>query len=318
MKVLGLIGITFPTSDYTSILQWVSQNLDYDAKVLSYLHREQDIDSKITVIVNRNGGIPLYVKQNLALERHLYNDLIIGDLGPLAFKITVSDIQHTYLLLKTKKLTFTSKILETYDGRLLFWVKDAFNNSFIFEELTSFPGVNMVKKAIYGINSVIIGVSDIGQAIKFYSNLGYKVKTELDYTDDLEPIKSGKKILKRVILERKDTSHILQDFIGKTYLDLVQAQPNKPASISNFKLNFLIDGLNQIDKDYEFEVIDNDEVTFLRAKIYDSNMAIEHNVLDIVRLKFYQTLQWNLKYPKLKISDSKKLKFILNNALEKI
>ncbi len=317
MKVLGLLGITFPTSDYNSTLQWINQNLGYDYKVLSFFVKQGEFDSKIVVLVNKNGGLPLFLKQNLAAETYLFNDFTIGDLGPLAFKIRVSDIQHIYLVLKTKKLTFTSKILETYDGRFLFWVKDAFNNSYIFEELSS-SSEDSLTKDIYGIDSVVVGVNDIDKAVKFYGELGYKVKLELDYTDDLKPIMSGKKILKRVILEREISSHIFQEFIGTTYLDLVQAEENKSAKVSNFGLNFLVSELDKIDKEFEFEVIDNKEITCLYSNFYDQFTGQEHKIMDIVRVRFYDVLDWNLKYPKLKLSDKKKLRFILNNALEKI
>ncbi len=318
LKAIGLISVEFPASELQLTLKWLSKNFDYSYKAFEYFSRSSGQQFKNLLLVNRGGGLPLFVKQSFSSQEFWFNDLVVGDLGVLAFKLGVADLQKVYLSFKTQKLPVFSKVLADHENNQLFWVKDPFANNFVLaqKDKSQFfdPHAN-----IGGIYGLLIGVNDLDQAVEFYSALGYDLVTYLDYFDDLKPLFASDFKVRRAILQLKERSHLFSKFTGTTELDLVEVKSFKNPKISPFNLVFLLDEMHKPLRNFHgLQVVDKEQFTVSKTYLFNPYTGQNHLLVDVVRLNINGMLNWNLKYPSLKLNPDFKLKFVVNNALEKI
>ncbi len=318
MKAIGLISVIFPTTEYQLTLDWLGKNFGYSYKVFEYFSESSGQNFKNLLLVNRGGGLPLFIKQGFSNQEIWINDLVVGDLGVLAFKLKVADLQKVYLNFKMQKLPVFSKVLMDYGNNQLFWIKDPFANNFVLagRDKSQFYDQQINIGGVFGL---LIGVNDLDQAVEYYSALGYELDTYLDYFDDLSPLIMSDFKVRRAIMRLKGHYHIFSKFIGTTELDLVEVKAFKNPKISPFNLVFLLDGMDKpLINFHGLQVVDNEQFTISKTFLSNPFTGQDHYLVDVVRLNINGMLNWNLKYPTLKLKPEFKLKFVVNNALEKI
>ncbi len=318
MESKGLISVIFPTTEFQLTLEWLSKNLNYSYKVLEYFSQSSGQKYKNLVLVNKGGGLPLFIKQSFSNQDFWFNELVVGDLGVLAFKLKVSDLQKIYLKFKTQKLPVFSKVLKDNDNNQLFWLKDPFANNFVLvqQDKSQFyePDID-----IGGIFGLLIGVNDLDQAVEFYSALGYELVSYLDYFDDISPLVISDYKIRRAVLKLQDKSHLFHKFTGTTEIDLVEVKSFKNPKISPFNLVFLLDETHKPLRNFHgLQVVDNENFTLSKTYLYNPYIEQNHYLVDIIRLNINGMLNWNIRYPALKLKPEYKLQFVVNNALEKI
>jgi extradiol dioxygenase family protein len=99
-------------------------------------------------------------------------EIKIGDLGIIACKMKVKDIQATLTSFQKKGITVPVKPSEDPAGKMTFFMKDPYGNIFQMVEATDwFRDENKLTGGSYG---ALIGVSDIEKSRVVYSDiLGY-------------------------------------------------------------------------------------------------------------------------------------------------
>lgn len=129
--------------------------------------------------------------------------IALGDLGILACKMKVKNIDEAFRFYKDNNIVLSSDALQNSLGEKSFFVKDTYGNLFqVVEGNSWFMNENKISGGSYG---AIIGVSDIDKARIVYSDiLGYDV-TAYDSTgtfSDLEGLPGGSGNFRRVLLRR--------------------------------------------------------------------------------------------------------------------
>jgi catechol 2,3-dioxygenase-like lactoylglutathione lyase family enzyme len=316
MRFNGILAVNFKTPDINLSQVWLRDYVRYAYKLFDFYGHFFGEDNKSTILINKNGGLPLVLAQDFGLSDYWFNDLVIGDLGVLAFKVRVPNLRKVYLLFKNNKIPIASKLLKTYDDKEVFWMKDPYGNNYIFQQKSN-KDFFSTDELVGGVYGVVIGVKDLNKAIDFYTELGYKVKQKSNFLYDLEPLNVLGTKFNRVILTNKNTDFLLYKFLGPTEIDLVCVPEKLNSKQSPFNLVFLSDQTHKISLDLQFQAIDEDNFTVLFSKYDDPVNQTRHYIVDIFRLRLKNIWDWDLKEAQRK---NKKftINFVLNNALEKI
>ncbi len=320
MQALGLIGINITTPGFRESTKWLKKYFNYKYKLFSYFSADANYDSKIMILVNKNGGLPLLLSQDLRSPQFIVNSYTINDLGPIAYKAKTPNLDKLYLWYKTQKIPTFSKILETPYDTKIFWTKDPFGNNFIYEQEE--PKIySATSDDIKGISGIIIGVKNIAKAINFYTGLGYELVSQTKVkSPDLQPAGAEEnKAYSRALLRSNQTDHILKSFVQDTTLELIEVNTNSSNKFNPVPLLFLIDQPQiNYDKNIYYKAIDTDNFSVLYAEKEDPSTGVYHKLLDIQRLRFSGVFNFNIKYPKTNLFRQKRFNFLTNNALEKI
>jgi catechol 2,3-dioxygenase-like lactoylglutathione lyase family enzyme len=178
----------------------------------------------IAINMQGGGGFELW---QYSERKPLYPDFEInlGDYGIFAAKIKSRNIKKTYEEFHQKPgLKILTKLTETIDGNLTFFVQDPWNNvfqicydSYIFHDENRSTG---------GVIGAIIGVSDIEKAQKVYCDiLGYDkiIADQSGIFNDLIGLASGNKAFRRVLLSHSaPRKGAFSQLFGPSYIELVQ------------------------------------------------------------------------------------------------
>ncbi|HOO99563.1 MAG TPA: VOC family protein [Bacteroidales bacterium] len=152
-----------------------------------------------------------------------------GDLGILACKIKVKNIDEAYKFYSDRKVTLSAEMLEDPAGEKTFFVKDPYGNLFQMVERNSwFMNENKISGGSYG---AMIGVSDIDRALPVYSDiLGYD-EISYDHTGtftDLAGLPGGSGLFRRVLLKRSQpVTGPFSKVFGPSEIELI-ASSGKP------------------------------------------------------------------------------------------
>jgi catechol 2,3-dioxygenase-like lactoylglutathione lyase family enzyme/uncharacterized glyoxalase superfamily protein PhnB len=156
----------------------------------------------------------------------------LGDLGINAAKIKSKDVKATYQQLKDKGQKVMS-LSKDPAGTEYFFVSDPFNN--IFQVVGGdgwFKNERKLTGATYG---AVIGVSDIDESRKLYSNiLGYDevVYDSIGTFEDLQAVPGGKSTFRRTLLKHsKSWKGSFSRLFGPSMIELLQVKNRKPFKI---------------------------------------------------------------------------------------
>lgn len=158
------------------------------------------------------------------------NEFKVGDLGINFPFIKTKDISKTYNRLKGLQENILSEICEEPDGNKSFYLKDPFNNILKIKEFNSWYAEK--KEDVGGIYGATIGVSNIEDSLKLYSDiLGYD-KIEFDKTaifKDLQGLNNGEKKFRRILLSHsKERVGGFSKLFGNSQIELIQCVENNP------------------------------------------------------------------------------------------
>jgi len=156
----------------------------------------------------------------------------LGDLGIFAAKIKARDVHKAHAFYTSEKLQ-VSPVVTDPDGRSHFFLTDPYNN--IFQVLESDNWFGKEKKHTGSVYGVVIGVTNIEQSMKVYSEiLGYD-KVVFDKTEvfpDMASLNGGDATFRRVLLQHsKPRLGAFSRMFGKSEIELVQVEGRKARKI---------------------------------------------------------------------------------------
>ncbi len=156
-----------------------------------------------------------------------------GDLGIFAAKIKSPDVTAAHQNLKEKNVD-VHELVKDPGGKPAFFLDDPFGNIFQVVESNSWFSVDRSKEtgATFG---AIIGVSDIDESLKVYSDiLGYDTAAydEEGVFDDLKSLPGGNHTFRRVLLKQsRPPRGSLSRILGPSEIELVRAADMEPKKI---------------------------------------------------------------------------------------
>jgi catechol 2,3-dioxygenase-like lactoylglutathione lyase family enzyme len=160
---------------------------------------------------------------------NIKEEIMIGDLGIIACKIKVKNIQET--LTTYQKAGIAVPAVTSFDplGKMNFFLKDPYGNIFQMVEATDW--FRNEKKNTGGSYGAVIGVSEIEKSRVVYSDiLGYD-KVIYDVTgkfDDLLNLPGGNSECRRVLLGRsRSFAGPFSKLLGNSVIELISTTGNK-------------------------------------------------------------------------------------------
>ncbi|MFN3918580.1 MAG: VOC family protein [Flavobacteriales bacterium] len=155
-----------------------------------------------------------------------------GDLGINAVKIKCTNPEATHQNLKSTLTDIQiGDIQPLPDGSKGFWLTDSFGNHFQFVKGNLFKN-NTNKNAIGGVCGSFIGVSNVDQSKKFYSDvLGLK-EVVYDVIENFQYPGSEVRKVRRVLLQRPASAvGGFSKFFGHVQIELIQALEATPVKL---------------------------------------------------------------------------------------
>lgn len=153
-----------------------------------------------------------------------------GDIGIFAVKLKCRNINDARDNFKKCKLSFTSDLLQSPEGKTHFWVKDKYNNFFNVAEANSWFKKDASSNG--GVYGAIIGVSDMETSLNFYKNVLGIDEVIYDSTSTFPdvPHHSDETFRRVVIRKKKSTTGAFTNLLGDVEIELIQtisARANK-------------------------------------------------------------------------------------------
>jgi catechol 2,3-dioxygenase-like lactoylglutathione lyase family enzyme len=174
------------------------------------------------------GGFEIWQYKGREPEK-IKEEIIIGDLGIIACKIKVKNIQETLTAFQNAGVTVPASASADPNGKMAFFMKDPYGN--IFHLVEAGDWFSDEKKNTGGSFGAVIGVSDIEKSRVVYSDiLGYD-SVIYDVTgrfDDLSTLPGGNIECRRVLLGRsKPFAGPFSKVLGNSVIELISATGNK-------------------------------------------------------------------------------------------
>lgn len=172
------------------------------------------------------GGFEIWQFTSRPTEKANFS-IQLGDYGLFACRIKSKDVKASYAFMKKNDAELLGGIKTTPHGEPHFFVKDPNGNIFnVVEEKTTFQHTKFLGKT-GGVAGALIGVSNIENSMKLYSDiLGYS-KVEYDVTDTFdcfEGIEGANHKFRRVLLSHPELRKgPFAPLLGPTKIELIQA-----------------------------------------------------------------------------------------------
>lgn len=150
-------------------------------------------------------------------------EIKMGDTGIFILKIKCEDAEDMLAQQRARGLDFSSKVTERWDGTKHYYLQDP--NGFWFELVESQEWFQSSEFG-GGVGGAVIGVSDINESLKLYSDiLGYDhvVFDETGVFEEWSDLPGGNNEYRRVLLKRSSaTKGPLCELLGSGELELIQ------------------------------------------------------------------------------------------------
>jgi catechol 2,3-dioxygenase-like lactoylglutathione lyase family enzyme len=152
-------------------------------------------------------------------------EVTIGDLGIIACKVKVKNIQDTLKKYQHDGITAPAVTSEDPSGKMSFFIKDPYGNIFQMVEATDW--FLNEKKNTGGAYGALIGVSDIEKSRVVYSDiLGYDeiIYDKTGIFPDLANLPGGEKECRRVLLKRSvPFAGPFSKMLGNSVIELISS-----------------------------------------------------------------------------------------------
>ena len=174
------------------------------------------------------GGFEIWQYKGREPEK-IKEEIIIGDLGIIACKMKVKNVQETLTAYQNAGVTVPASLSADPNGKMTFFMKDPYGNIFHLVEASDW--FSDEKKNTGGSFGAVIGVSDIERSRVVYSDiLGYD-SVIYDVTgrfDDLSALPGGNNECRRVLLGRsKPFAGPFSKVLGNSVIELISATGSK-------------------------------------------------------------------------------------------
>lgn len=246
MIISGIQQIGIGVSDVHEAWTWYRKVIGMDVPIfeeaaeaglmLPYTGGEPQMRHAVLAInMNGGGGFEIWqYKSRTPVPADF--EIRLGDLGITIAKLKSRDIQASYKHMKTLGVNLLSEPVKAPDGRLHYFFKDPYNNTFEVIEYNTFFASG--KTTTGGPIGVIMGVSDIEKSKKFYSEiLGFdKVVYEGNgKREDFDKLPRGGDNYKYCCLARTEkVKGAFSDLLGPMEIELIEIQsPDKKKIYEN-------------------------------------------------------------------------------------
>lgn len=229
------LGIGVP--DVQSVWKWYREFFGIDVRIfeeaaeapLMTRYTGGKVHSRTaTLAMSMEGGGGFEIWQFTSRKTEKPNfDVQLGDYGLYIGRIKSRDVKASFDFMKSKGAKVIGELKTTPHGEPHFFVEDPNGNIFnIVQENTVFQKTKFPGKT-GGVAGVMIGVSDIDEAMKLYSGvLGYTTVEydETDVFDCFSDLPSVNKKVRRVLLSHPEVRKgPFAPLLGPTKIELVQA-----------------------------------------------------------------------------------------------
>jgi catechol 2,3-dioxygenase-like lactoylglutathione lyase family enzyme len=155
----------------------------------------------------------------------------IGDIGINAIRFKAPDVKKAHEWIKSKSKQALGPVTKLPEGEG-FWGTDPYGN--IFQVTSDASWFQKTGTPVGGVAGVMIGVSDIDQAVVFYENLVQPLEVVYDLTGtfpDLPTSIPGQKF-RRMLLRKSFTPEgAFAKLLGDVQIELIQALDREPKKI---------------------------------------------------------------------------------------
>ena len=240
-NITGIQQVGIGTDDFRATWNWYIEMFGIDLRILeddTVAERmlrytggaPQKRHACIAMNLQGGGGFEIWQYSERKPEKCPFT-IAVGDLGIFAAKLKCRDVKAFHRLLSAKWAE-CGDVESLPDGTPCFYVNDLKGNLFQVVEQTDIYIEE--HKLTGGIAGAVIGVSNMEQSIRFYSEvLGYNI-VKCDVVDTF----SGSSLMpamdkkcRRVILAAPTRTGALSGILGDTTIELVQALERTPRKI---------------------------------------------------------------------------------------
>ncbi len=232
------------------------------AKLMKHYTNGEECNRYAALAMNMEGGGGFEIWQHTEMiPRPPFFDVKLGDCGIFICKIKSRDIKKSYHGHNAMGLSILGELMPDPIGNLHYYLKDPYNN--IFEVVEEKDNYMKQKSLTGGVAGAVIGVSNIEEALKVYSEiLQYDtiVYSKADLFEDLEVLPGGNEKYRRILLKHKPRTGPFSKLLGPTQIELIEPMDRKPVKIFQDRiwgelgyihLCFDIIGMNLLEKECE-------------------------------------------------------------------
>ncbi|MFO7999988.1 MAG: VOC family protein [Marinilabilia sp.] len=188
-------------------------------------------------------------------------DVQLGDTGIYITKMKTRDIHKAYKQHQEMGVELSGEVTTNPAGQRHYYLVDPYNN--IFEVVEDACYYMKQKSPTGGVAGAVIGVSDIEEARKVYSDILEYDEVIFDETgqfDDLASLPGGQEKYRRVLLKHKPRTGPFSKLLGPTRIELIQPLDRTPRPIFRDRiwgelgfihLCFDITGMNALENECE-------------------------------------------------------------------
>lgn len=203
------------------------------AKLMKHYTNGQECDRYAALAMNMEGGGGFEIWQHTGMTpKAPVFDVRLGDAGIFIIKMKCRDVQKAFDAHQAMGVNILNQPTNDPQGSLHYYLLDPYNN--IFEVVEDTHVYVEQRSATGGVAGVVIGVSDIDEARKVYSDiLEYDevIYDEMGAFQDFGALPGGTEKYRRVLLKHKPRTGPFSKILGPTQIELVQATERKTDQI---------------------------------------------------------------------------------------
>lgn len=242
-RINGIQHIGVGVSDSEISQKWYRKFIGMDIPIFNgvapaplmdvYTHNKT-ITKRATMILNLKGGCAMEVVCPTSFEPKKPNfETQLGDIGIYINQIKTENVASTFEYFKKNDAKLLSGLEQMPDGGKTFYCEDP--NGLIFQIVQGQNFYANTNHITGGPNGCVIGVTDIDNSVKLYSDiLGYDkvIYDETGKFKDFESLIGGDKSFRRIRLTQSNPpGGGFAKVSADTYIELVQAKSYKPNKI---------------------------------------------------------------------------------------
>ncbi|WP_430972759.1 VOC family protein [Sunxiuqinia rutila] len=203
------------------------------AKLMLHYTNGKQCDRYAALAMNMEGGGGFEIWQHTSMEpKAPVFDVQLGDCGIFICKMKCRDIQKAYARHQEEGFDLVGSLSYDPQGNKHYYLRDPYNN--LFEVVEDQHCFMKQKSVTGGVAGVVIGVSDIDEARKVYSDILQYDQLVYDKTgqfEDLASLPGGAEKYRRVLLKHQPRTGPFSRLLGPTQIELIQPLERTPRKI---------------------------------------------------------------------------------------
>lgn len=239
--ISGIQQVGIGVQNVPDAWKWYRQVLGFDVPVfdekaeapLMIPYTGGEVHQRHAVLaINMAGGGGLEIWSFTSRKSEPANFKIeLGDLGINAIRFKAPDVKKAHEWIKSKSKEAVGPLVNLPEGQG-FWGTDPYGN--IFQITSDASWFQSTGKPVGGVAGVVIGVSDIDQAVVFYENLIQPLEVVYDVTGTFEDLPSsipGQQFRRMLLRKSFQPEGAFSKLLGDIQIELVQALDRTPKKI---------------------------------------------------------------------------------------